>query len=319
MTTAQTINSNISLPAGAYITNYGTTLNLNGTITMTGGSTTEIRTDLANVSTQASTTNLAGNIAIPSTAGTVLRLEENTGGTSSSPAGTLIGTGVISGGLAGSGTSSAYSVLIAGTGQATAAGSGNPSRISVGAYQPNPNNTYSGGTTLSGVDTLIPITGSGSGSNSVNPNGTTNITSGPFGTGNIFLTTQYAARFQPVTGTNNVIYNAIVENGNAANVVLSTTSSTANDTTSSLTFAGPITNPTGNQYYTVNGTTVNSITDETLASPVFGATMILGLAAPSSSTITLPAPPASSRITTPSAGRWSSTTPSRAAIARSSS
>ncbi len=285
VTTTQTINSNISLVAGAYITNYGTTLNLNGTITIGGGSTTNIRTDLSGFSTQASTTNLAGNLAIPSTTGTLLRLEENSGNTSTSPAGTLIGTGVISGGLAGSGTTSAYSVIVVGAGQATAASGGNPSTISVGTYQPNPNNTYSGGTNLNGVDTLIPITGSGSG-NSVNADGTTNITSGPFGTGSIFLTTFFPARLQPATGSNNVIYNAIVENGNAGNPVFNMTSSAANDTTSSLTLAGPISNPTGNQYYMVNGTTVNSITDETLASPVFGATMILGLAA-TPSTITL--------------------------------
>lgn len=255
------------------------TLALTGPITVTNTVTTPqvINSGITLSTTQTLVTNssagsslsLNGNITLPS-AGSIT-ITTNGGSTNFAPAATTIDGGVISGGVAGSGTSSAYSLLVNGSaveaGESNGSAPGLTSTISAPTYQPNPNNTYSGGTNFNGQYMLVPITGDSVGG--VNADGSTTVTSGPFGTGIVLSSNGANVRFQPV-GASRIIYNAITKNGAG----FSMTSSQANDP-NSLTFAGPINSEAGNGRFVANGYSF----DENLATPVFGATMVLGLAA----------------------------------------
>ena len=116
----------------------------------------------------------------------------------------------------------------------------------------------------------------------MNGDGSVNVTSGPFGTGTIFLQNASTVRIRPVGGSY-VIYNGITEVASG----LTMGSAVAGDT-NSLTFAGPIVSAPANSRFISNGYSV----DENTTTPVYGASMILGLAS-SPSTINTPTTTAS--------------------------
>ena len=301
VTNAQTIADPISFSiATPFITNLGTTgssLTL-GSITTPSGSVTSLVTGVSGaIGTSTNSTTNLGNVVLAATGGTVstalqtvMTLTNNgtTGLTAASTppfaSGTVIGQGVISGGIAGPGstnfTTTVVSVLINGGGSQAGASNGSAARHCVHpqrpVYQPNVGNTYTGGTDINSNPAYINITG-----NSVGTPGD-DSTSGPFGTGTIFLSNTATTRIRPVGGSY-VIYNGITEVASG----LTMGSAVANDA-NSLTFAGPIVSAPANSRFISNGYSI----DENTTTPVYGATMILGLAS-NPSTINTPTTTAS--------------------------
>jgi autotransporter-associated beta strand protein len=142
------------------------------------------------------------------------------------------------------------------------AASGNVNIGGTGTVSLNALSTYSGGTLLNGAGTIIPITVS---SNAL-PGAS--FTAGPFGTGPITINNGTNQHLRP-TGNQTISNQIIMTTGFAMDTV-------AGDTTSSLTFAGPITMQ-GTGRFISNG----------FGTGQAGGPMILG-AASAPSTITLP-------------------------------
>ncbi len=168
----------------------------------------------------------------------------------------LAGTTSLSTGASATGGTLTVSGLITGSSQITVLG--------VNTFElTNPNNTYSGNTQLNGNGTILPIT--------VSSNGLPgpSFTAGPFGTGTITVNSGTNQHFRPI-GTQMISNSILLSTGMAMDT-------TPGDTTSSLTFAGPI----------VSNGTGRFISNGFAAGTSEGGTMILGSAA-APSTLTLP-------------------------------
>ena len=172
-------------------------------------------------------------------------------------------------------------IRLQGGGSTTGSGPGVADTLTAGTWAPNAQNTYSGGTFLNAQNTIVLITTNSTGGDPVNglP------TSGPLGTGPL-STTANASRIRPAGGSY-VLYNQVLLAGTGGSS-LSTESNQTNDP-NSLTFAGPIVSPTATTGGITGGRFITNgfNNSEGFATPLYGATMILGLAA-NPSTFTLP-------------------------------